>query len=98
MAATLDRGVGDELFELPGELAVAGVLYYTSFAVIMLLMLLNFLIAIISEAYIQTQEDGNETASFFQELGSLVSKWWEAGPLIGLLTFHTAFTRPQTRL
>jgi hypothetical protein len=45
-----DRGVGDELFELPGELAVAGVLYYVTFAVIMLLMLLNFLIAIISEA------------------------------------------------
>ena len=35
----MDRGVGDELFELPGELAVAGVLYYVSFAVIMLLML-----------------------------------------------------------
>ena len=35
----------------------------------MLLMLLNFLIAIISEAYIETQEDGNETASFFTEVG-----------------------------
>jgi hypothetical protein len=47
----------------------AGVLYYVSFAVLMLLMLLNFLIAIISEAYIETQEDGNETASFFTEVG-----------------------------
>lgn len=73
-----DRGVGDELFELPAELAVAGVLYYVSFAVIMMLMLLNFLIAIISEAYMQTQEDGNETASFFTELNSLVSKWFQA--------------------
>jgi|AntAceMinimDraft_5_1070358.scaffolds.fasta_scaffold20682_2 hypothetical protein len=46
-----DRGVGDALFELPGQLATAGVLYYITFAVIMLLMLLNFLIAIISDSY-----------------------------------------------
>ena len=41
-----DRGAGERLFELPGNLAIAGAVYYTTFALITTLMLLNFLIAI----------------------------------------------------
>ena len=73
-----DRGAGERLFELPGNLAVAGAVYYTTFALITTLMLLNFLIAIFSEGYIRVQNDSHSTSSLVSELTFLVKGWIRA--------------------
>lgn len=73
-----DRGAGERLFELPGNLAVAGAVYYTTFAMITTLMLLNFLIAIFSEGYIRVQNDSHSTSSLVSELTFLVKGWIRA--------------------
>jgi len=70
-----DRGAGERLFELPGNLAIAGAVYYTTFALITTLMLLNFLIAIFSEGYIRVQKDSHSTSSLLSELSFLVKNW-----------------------
>jgi len=70
-----DRGAGERLFELPGNLAVAGAVYYTTFALITTLMLLNFLIAIFSEGYIRVQKDSHSTSSLVSELTFLIKSW-----------------------
>ena len=66
------------MFELPGNLAVAGAVYYTTFAMITTLMLLNFLIAIFSEGYIRVQNDSHSTSSLVSELTFLVKGWIRA--------------------
>ena len=73
-----DRGAGERLFELPGNLAIAGAVYYTTFALITTLMLLNFLIAIFSEGYIRVQKDSHSTSSLASELSFLVKGWIRA--------------------
>lgn len=73
-----DRGAGERLFELPGNLAIAGAVYYTTFALITTLMLLNFLIAIFSEGYIRVQKDSHSTSSLVSELSFLVKGWIRA--------------------
>ena len=73
-----DRGAGERLFELPGNLAIAGAVYYTTFALITTLMLLNFLIAIFSEGYIRVQKDSTSTSSLVSELSFLVKGWIRA--------------------
>ena len=70
-----DRGAGQRLFELPGNLAIAGAVYYTTFALLTTLMLLNFLIAIFSEGYMRVQDESHSTSSLVSELSFLVKGW-----------------------
>ena len=56
----------------------AGVLYYYSFAILIIMVLLNFLIAIITDAYAEIKQEASETTSFPQELWKLNKKWMRA--------------------
>jgi hypothetical protein len=75
-----DVGVGDELWDIDnlGNMALVGILYYMTFSVLMIVILLNFMIAILSEAYGEVQQASSETSSFVQEVATLVSKYFKA--------------------
>ena len=75
-----DVGVGDELWDVDnlGSMALVGILYYMTFSVLMIVILLNFMIAILSEAYGQVQQASSETSSFVQEVATLISKYFKA--------------------
>ena len=75
-----DVGVGDELWDIDnlGNMALVGILYYMTFSVLMIVILLNFMIAILSEAYGEVQQASSETSSFVQEVAMLVSKYLKA--------------------
>ena len=88
-----DRGVGEELFDLPGNLAVAGALFYMTFSFITTLMLLNFLIAILSDGYMRVQEESAASESFISEMGQLFVKWLKAKTSRGKLLSDDAALR-----
>ena len=75
-----DVGVGDELWDVDnlGPMALVGILYYMTFSVLMIVILLNFMIAILSEAYGEVQKASSETSSFVQEVATLISKYFKA--------------------
>ena len=94
-----DRGVGEELFDLPGRLAVAGALFYMTFSFITTLMLLNFLIAILSEGYMKVQEESADTESIISEMSKLSTRWLRAKTSGGkLLTDRAALKRVRAML
>mmetsp|Transcript_10574 Transcript_10574/g.42685 ORF Transcript_10574/g.42685 Transcript_10574/m.42685 type:complete len:2274 (-) Transcript_10574:246-7067(-) len=75
-----DVGVGDELWDIDnlGNMALVGILYYMTFSVLMIVILLNFMIAILSEAYGEVQQASSETSSFVNEVATLISKYFKA--------------------
>ena len=89
-----DRGVGEELFDLPGNLSVAGSIFYMTFAFLTTLMLLNFLIAILSDGYMRVQEESAGSSPFFSEFATLIARSIRAKMSKGkLLTDERALTR-----
>lgn len=94
-----DRDVGAQLFKLPGNLVAVGALYYVSFCFITSLMLLNFLIAILSDGYMKVQEESSSSVSFISELSMLCAKWLRSQTSRGkLITDRKALRRVRAML
>ena len=67
-----DQGDTGAVFQLSGMLMYPGILYYVSFTVIMVMILLNFLLGIIVDAFVEVKESFQSQKSVPEEVADLI--------------------------
>jgi len=71
-------GVNSELRVLTGLQGIAGTLFFWSFELLVYLVLLNFLLAIIVDAFSEIKENTSEHISVHTEIGQMVVEKWRS--------------------
>ena len=73
-----DISANAELRELPGLQGIAGVLFFWSYMILVFMVLLNFLLAIIVDAFSEIKENTTDTVGVDTELGQMLSEKWRS--------------------
>ncbi|GMH41042.1 hypothetical protein BSKO_08952 [Bryopsis sp. KO-2023] len=70
-------GVNDELKALSGLQALAGTLFFWSFELLVFMVLLNFLLAIIVDAFSEVKENTSDMTGMHTELAQMIKVKWQ---------------------
>ncbi|KAA6428169.1 MAG: hypothetical protein FRX49_01765, partial [Trebouxia sp. A1-2] len=73
-----DISVNDDLNQLQGLQGVAATLFFWSFELLVFMVLLNFLLAIIVDAFSEVKENTHETTGLHTEVGQMVREKWRS--------------------
>ena len=73
-----DISANAELRELPGLQGIAGILFFWSYMILVFMVLLNFLLAIIVDAFSEIKENTTEHVGVDTELGQMLSEKWRS--------------------
>ncbi|KAK9819873.1 hypothetical protein WJX72_003501 [[Myrmecia] bisecta] len=73
-----DISVNDDLKQLSGLQGLAGTLFFWSFELLVFMVLLNFLLAIIVDAFSEVKENTSETTGLHTEVGQMVREKWRS--------------------
>jgi hypothetical protein len=76
--------VNNQLRALPGLQNLAGTLFFWSYELLVFMVLLNFLLAIIVDAFSEVKENTQETTGLHTELGQIMRDKWRS--LLGACT------------
>jgi len=74
MLAFGDNSVGEDLLALEGAELVPAVVFYFTFALLVVIVLLNFVLAIVVDAFAEVKQEAGNAASLPSEIGKVVAE------------------------